>query len=365
MAFNMTTTTAASATPAPSAPKLMSADNLRGFVTALLVARGMLQDDAAVVADTLVWADLRGVSSHGVGWLARFFELIEEGPIALQARPQLRAQNHRQSKLRFVLDARQAAGAVAMMQAAQLAVEAADQHGVCVGAVRDATHTGAIGRYAEWAAERGCAAIILLAGPPLMAYHGTRTLSASTTPIAIAVPGPNGPLLLDMATSVVPYSRLRQARLLGQALPEGAALDVQGMMTTDPQQAQVPLPIGGAKGAGLALMVELLTSVLLDNDILSQYLDPQGDHHLRQNALFITLKVDAYRALSSYTAAVGLLEQILKQQAPAAGADAIRLPGERGAQLRSQRLQHGIPLPAAVWKQLSTLATQVGVALPD
>ena len=112
-------------------------------------------------------------------------------------------------------------------------------------------------------------------------------------------------------------------------------------------------------------MVELLTSVLLDNDILSQYLDPQGDHHLRQNALFITIKVDAYRALSSYTAAVGLLEQILKQQPLAAGADAIRLPGERGARLRSQRLQQGIPLPAAVWQQLAALATQVGVALPE
>ena len=89
----------------------------------MLVARGMLQDDAAVVADTLVWADLRGVSSHGVGWLARFFELIEEGPIALQARPQLLADKSADSKLRFVLDAKQAAGAVAMMQAAQLAVE--------------------------------------------------------------------------------------------------------------------------------------------------------------------------------------------------------------------------------------------------
>ena len=93
-------------------------------------------------------------------------------------------------------------GPVAVMQAAALAVERAKKIGVCFGLVRETTHTGAIGRYAQWIAQQDCAAILVMgAGPTLMAYHGTRVASLSTSPIAIAVPSGNGPIVLDMATS--------------------------------------------------------------------------------------------------------------------------------------------------------------------
>jgi ureidoglycolate dehydrogenase (NAD+) len=165
-------------------------------------------------------------------------ELLDEGAIDPHARPQL-AQDE---PAYFVLDAQRSCGAVAMMRAVGIAVERATASGVCIGGVRNTTHTGAIGRYASWAAEHGCAAIVLVAGPPLMAAHGARVDSLSTSPIAIAVPHAGSALLLDMATSVVPFSRLRQARINKETIPLGWAITADGEPTTDGTRAAVPLP---------------------------------------------------------------------------------------------------------------------------
>ncbi len=186
-------------------------DELGRYIREVLIANGARAKDAAVVAEGLVWANLRGGDGHGVSRLPRYLDIIAHGEIDTKAEPKL---SHDRSAT-FVLDCQHGFGPVAVMQAAALAVERAKQAGVCFGLVRETTHTGAIGRYAQWIAEQGCAAVLVGAGPTLMAYHGTRVASLSTSPIAIAVPSGAGPILLDMASSAIANGKILQARNTG------------------------------------------------------------------------------------------------------------------------------------------------------
>ncbi len=219
----------------------VSHEELGRYIRQVLVAVGAREKDAAVVADGLVWANLRGGDGHGVSRLPRYLHIIADGEISRDAVPKI---THDRGAT-FVLDCGHGFGPVAVMQAAAMAVERAKKLGVCFCLVRETTHTGAIGRYAQWIAEQNCAAIILGAGPTLMAYHGTRVASLSTSPIAIAVPSGNGPIVLDMATSAIANGKILQSRNTGQPLPEGTVLTEQGEATTDPNKAEILLPLGG------------------------------------------------------------------------------------------------------------------------
>lgn len=343
-------------------PRRVEHADLHRFVVAVMVARGMRPDDAEIFAAALVWADLRGITSHGVVWLDRYCGLVDRRELDAAAQPVLT----RDGAAHFVLDAKTALGSVAMMRAAALAVERAAAGAVCVGGVRDMGHSGAIGHYASWMAAQGCASIILVAGPPMMAYPGSRGAALSTSPIAIAVPRASGDtLLLDMATSVITFSRLRLAKTRGETLDTGWAVDAEGRPTTDAQRAETPVPIAGAKGAGLALMVEVLTSLLLDNPIVSEMLDPAGDHHHRQNALLVALRPAAFGDPARFVAAVERLAETIHALPRGTGGDAVRLPGERGAASERELRVTGIPIPPAVWADFERLARETGVGLPQ
>jgi len=149
--------------------------DLAQFIVAAFLAKGMGAEDAEVIADALVWANLRGHDGHGVVRLPRYIDLIASGEMGPTARPAFALD----TPMRFVLDGKRCAGPVAMKHASAVANERAKTGGLCIGLVRNTTHTGAIGRYAEWIAERGSIALIAVAGIPLMAYHGARVRSVS------------------------------------------------------------------------------------------------------------------------------------------------------------------------------------------
>ena len=229
----------------------VSHEELGRFIREVLMTTGAREKDAAIVAEGLVWANLRGGDGHGVSRLPRYLKIIEHGEIDRKAEPRL---SHDRAAT-FVLDCGHGFGPVAVMQAAALAVERAKKTGVCFGLVRETTHTGAIGRYAQWIAERDCAAIIIGAGPTLMAYHGARVASLSTSPIAIAVPSGNGPIVLDMATSAVANGKILQGRATGNPLPENTVLTAEGEPTTDPQQGRNPVAARRPEGVRARLDV--------------------------------------------------------------------------------------------------------------
>ena len=335
-------------------------EELSRFIRDALEGKGARPEDAAVVADGLVWANLRGVDGHGVSRLPRYLNIIKRGEIDPKAQPRL---IHDRAAT-FVLDCGHGFGPVAAMQAAALAVERAKTAGVCFGLLRETTHTGAIGRYAQWMAERGCAAVIMGAGPALMAYHGARVASLATSPIAIAVPSGRGPIVLDMATSSISNGKILQARATGEPLPENTVLTAAGEPTTDARQAEILLPLGGPKGSGLGLMFEMLASVLAAAPIQARALGPEKRTRHTNNTAMLAIDVASFRPLADFVSDADTLAAVIKALPRQAGFDEITLPGERSDRTEAKRRKSGIPIPPKLWAELEQIAKARGVKMP-
>lgn len=338
----------------------VSRGELLRFAVAAFSATGMNPSDAATVAEVLVWANERGIDSHGVMRIPIYLTEIKTGeykpkaqPVARQLLPGV-----------FQLDCNRAPGPLCMMRAAAHAIELADTCGVGVGVLSDPTHLGAMGHYAQWVAEHGYAALVIVAGLPFMAYHGAKVASIGTSPIAIGIPAPEpdaAPLLLDMATSITSSGRIRQAAAEGKTIPEGAAIDVAGKATIDPREAASLLSLGGAKGSGLSLMFECLTGILAGTPILAP--SPRNDRAPtpRQNAMIIVLNVKAFRPLADYGRDVQLLAKKIKGLPRRDGFDELLLPGERGNREAELRRGTGIPLPPWLWTEFAGLAQELHI----
>ncbi len=334
---------------------------LARFIVSAFATKGMAADDARTVADALVWANLRGGDSHGVVRLPRYIDLISTGEMDAAARPAL-VLDH---PARFVLDGYRCAGPVAMMQASATATERAKAGGLCIGLVRHTTHTGAIGRYAQSIAECGCIAVIAVAGVPLMAYHGARVRSVSTSPLAIGIPTGGRSLILDMATSVAALGRLVQARIRGEPIPQGWAIGEDGSPTTDPKSAAIPLPLGGPKGSGLSLMFELMAGVLSGAPVLAPALGPEHRSRHTQNAFILALDVAAFRDAADFAADADQLIAIVKDLPVRDGFDEILLPGERGSRMETIRRASGIPIASSTWEALQRLSKRLAIDPPQ
>jgi LDH2 family malate/lactate/ureidoglycolate dehydrogenase len=335
--------------------------DLQRFIADIFRARGLRPEDASCVAEVLVWANLRGIESHGISRVPRYLQFIDQGDLDPAATPQV----HRLGDALFHLDAAHSAGAVAMKLAVATALELVPRAGVCVGVVSHTTHAGAIGLYASRIAEQGHAAMVIAAGMPNMAYHGTRSASLSTSPIAIAVPGREyGPLVLDMATAVAAAGRINQMRLAGEKLPEGWALAKDGTPTTDPAAADIAMPLGGAKGSGLSFMFECLTGLVPAAPILARAIGATGPRHNAQNAMLIALDIAKFRPVEEFCRDVDALATLMKTQPRRPGVDEILLPGERGRRTAETRARTGVPISARVWQQLGEAAASLKVSLP-
>jgi ureidoglycolate dehydrogenase (NAD+) len=335
-----------------------SSGELLRFVIAVFSAAGMSASDAAIVAEMLVWANERGVDSHGVMRLPIYLQEIRSGKFNIRAQPVTRTL----LPATFAMDCNRAPGAVCMMRAAAHAIEVADQFGVAVGLVSNPHHLGAIGRYAQWVAERGYAVVIMLAGLPFMAYHGARGANIGTSPIAIGIPGPDpkdAPLLLDMATSVMAVGYVQLAAAAGKSIPEGVAIDARGKATTDAGQAAAMLPIGGAKGSGLSLMFECLTGILAGTPIIAAL---GGEQAVSQNATIIVFNIANFRPSTEYRRDIQQLKKAVKAFPRRDGFSEVLLPGERGDREAELRRRVGIPLPITLWTKLSHIARELGVA---
>ena len=337
----------------------LSPARLRSLAKEIFVRAGMADEHGALVADVLVWADLRGMGSHGVMRVPRYVELIRRGD--MNARPKMKLLGETAATAH--LDADRAAGPIAMTRAAELALDKARQAGIGFALVRSTTHTAALGYYTQHGARAGMAMIAVAASGPNMAYQGARAAGVSTAPLSIAVPGKEEPLALDMGSGVVSLGKLMQARRTGEALEPGLALDAEGAPTTDPRKASIPLPLGGAKGSGLALMIECLASLLSGNPILAEALEgtPAGRRHT-QNGAVIAIDVERFLPLGAFVGQVERLKKDLKALPSQAGSE-ILMPGERGSRNAAQR-RDDVPIAPKVMEELRALAQSLGLEVP-
>lgn len=346
-----------------TAPALVDHGRLRRFAAALLGAAGLDALQAEQVADVLVWADLRGTGSHGVSRLPLYLRWLASGEMRRDARAEVMLN----LPALAVIDGGRGPGAVGMAKAAEHAIGLARDAGAGVAILRNTTHTGALGYYTHAIATRGLVGLAVAASGPMMGYHGSARSAVSTSPISIAAPREGGmaPLVFDMATSVVSLGKLMQARKLGQPLPVGWALDADGQPTTDAEQAVTPAPLGGPKGSGLALMVEVLASILSGNPILAPALAayPDAQPHF-QNAFVLALDVARIDPDGRFFGNMEELVAQIKSLPVAPGASGVLLPGERGNAESRSRQAGGIALPPAVRDELVLAARGFGVELP-
>ena len=335
---------------------------LARFVTALFEAAGVASPLAWEWTASLIWANLRGVDSHGVLRVPRYIDLLKRRTI----NPAPRIKVKRRAGAITVLEADRAPGAIAMSRAMEEAIACARKTHVGWCAVRNITHAGAVGYFALQAAEAGMAGIVMTASGPLMAYHGARVSGVSTNPLAIAFPAGNRePYLIDMSTSTVAMGKLMSARDAGRDVPRGWGIDAQGLDTTNSAKVATLLPMAGAKGSGLSFMIECLCSLTVHNPIVASALEAGGTlDNPFLNGVAIAVDLAAFGDVDAIRAQADRLGDAIAALPTAAGVDRIFLPGERGDSVLRGRERSGIPIPRGTWSRLLRTAKTLHVPAP-
>jgi ureidoglycolate dehydrogenase (NAD+) len=332
-------------------------EELREYARGLLAAGGFAPSHAACTADVLVWANARGADSHGVLRIPRYIEMVEQGAINPVAEPAVTRHEGAVS----VLEAHQSPGASAMLMAMSEAITNAARFGFGWCAARNITHAGAVGYYALHAVRQGYLGVVMTASGPLMAYHGSRAVGVSSNPIAFAAPAPGDPVLLDMSTSTAALGKIMAAKDAGAPIPDTWGMDAQGRPTTDPAAVAMLTPLGGPKGSGLSLMIEILASVLAANPVIAPALN---GGKAGMNGLAMAIEIGAFGDPARFRDEVGCLVAAIRALPPAPDTIRVLIPGERGFGVAAERLRTGIPLAAGTLKRLAALGDRLGVAAP-
>lgn len=338
-------------------------DLLRGFLHAVFEACKVQADQAAIVADVLVHADLRGIYSHGsvriseyvnrlqhLGWdpQAEFAVLSETPPVA-------------------VVDGNNGIGPVTAYQAMELAIAKAEESGIGWVSTRGGGHFGAAEYYSLMAAKRDMIGLAMTNASVGMAPWGGTQPMLGNNPWSVAVPSQGEPpqVVLDMANSVVARGKIRLAAQNEQAIPPTWALDAEGRPTTDPTGALkgTLAPIGEYKGYGITLIVDLLTGVLSGAAYGPRVGSPR-DAGKKQDVgqSFMALRLDIFGAPEDYKQRVAEYVQELKSS-PASPGKEILLPGERAHRAAQRQLREGITLSAKTISVLDSVAQELGVPL--
>jgi ureidoglycolate dehydrogenase (NAD+) len=349
---------------------------LQEFAQEVFTKVGMPPGDAQTEAEVMVSANLRGVDSHGVQLLPWYVEAVEIGH--MKAKPDIRIEKETPATL--LIEADHAFGAVVTTFAMQKAMAKARETGIGWASIRRTNHQGAMGYYPLMAAEQGMAGIAWVCSNTGMAPWGAKFPGVGNSPIAISVPAKkHRPLILDMATSVAAAGKLFVAKDKGISIPDGWVLDKDGKPTTDPWQAAIMLPVGGPKGSGLSIMLECLTSVMVEFPKLEPVLqgkeppfgmgnmigNPDRIRRHIQNSTVIAIDIGQFTDVESYKEHIDSLIDGLKALPKADGFDEIFVPGEPEWRAYEQRLEQGISLPEKTAANLRSVAGRLGVSPPS
>ncbi len=322
-----------------------SADRLTSWVAGSLEDLGVPLPDAQVVAESLVEAELEGHSSHGLIRLPLLLRRLQQGMI--QPRPTMRLSGGAAA----LLDADNGLGPVAGVRAAAAAADRARQHGVGVVAVRRSNHLGSLSYYVRRMAGHGLVGLAFSNTPPALAPPGARRPLLGTNPIAAGFPAESGLVVIDLATSQVSRGRILEAVRRGEAILEGWALDGEGRPTTDARQAIEGslVPLGGAKGFALAVMVEALTGVLAGAGVGPAVAGTYEASDRPSDVGHCFWAVDADAIAPGFAGRMGRLAEEVR-------ASGGRMPGDRAAAERERRLREGIELPDTLEAEISEVA---------
>jgi LDH2 family malate/lactate/ureidoglycolate dehydrogenase len=344
---------------------LVAASDLERFIRQAFEALGLPGADAERLGVLITRADLYGADTHGVFRMPQYASRLRRG--AVNRQPNIRVI--KETVGTAVVDGDNGMGHLVVERATEIAIDKAERTGIGWVGVRESNHAGPGFLYARMPLARDMIGIYMAVGssnhmPP---WGGVESL-LGTNPIAVAVPGLEGPpFVLDMATSVSSFGRIRVKQQRGEPLPEGWLVDREGKPITDSKRADEGLlvPIGGPKGSGLALMIALLAGTLNTAAAGREVVDfNKSSEPTNTGHAFAALKIAAFDDVLAVKRRVDALLRDIAASEPVPGGDGVRVPGARGEALYRERVAGGIPLHPKLVDSLRTLASELKIAAP-
>ena len=324
-------------------------------VQVLVKASGMSIEDANIVSANLIFANLRGTDTHGVTRLGIYLDFLKNGNANVNHRIKIVSDN----KMTALVDADNALGQIGAQYGMNLAIERCREHGLSWINVANSGHIGALAYWSKMALTHDMIGICFANTATIMAAHGSREKTLGNTPIAIAAPSNDNsmPLILDMALSKVARGNLSVAAKEKQSIPLDWAIDNEGVPTTDPEAGLLGsvLPIGGYKGSGLALMLEVLAGVLSGSPIGKQkgsLVPPNFERPLGLSHTFMALKIENFIPVTQFKDRIEVLITEIKSSAISKNSSEVLVPNEKEFRIEKQRKKEGVPLSETLFKEL-------------
>lgn len=343
----------------------ISPDQLAAWSLDLLKAAGVRPSDAEEITRHLLFADLRGVSTHGTSRLKIYLDRMAAGLID----PKAEITTLRETPVSAWLDANNGFGHPTARYATEVAIEKAKATGMAMVGVKNSNHCGCMAYYTMRMAEAGLVGLAATNAPANMPPFGGREAFFGTNPFSMAAPAGDGQtFVFDMATSQVARGKIINAAREGKPIPEGWAIDKDGHPTTDSKAALegFVVPLGGAKGSALAFMVEMLSGVmtgaLIGPALPKMYesnQEPQQVGHY-----FMAFRPDLFLSMDEFTQRMAETMKGVRQVAPAPGFTKVFAPGDVELNNAARNQQDGIPIPPGIRREFGELAERYGVPYP-
>ncbi len=339
------------------------AQDLTAFLSSAFRALDVPEEDAVVVARLMTQADLLGYDTHGSFRLRQYVNRLRDG--GNKPRPNISVVSD--TAATAIVDGDNGLGHLAMNRAVELAIEKAGQTGIGWVGVRNGNHAGPASLYVNMVAEADMIGLMAAVGSANhVAPFGGLDLLLGTNPLAIAVPaGSSPPFVLDMATTAAAAGKIKVLAQRGEAMPEGWMVDRQGEPLTDPaRQAEgLLLPIGGAKGYGLAMAIGLMAGTLngaaFGSDVVNFTKETAAPTNTGQ--FVAAISVSAFGGVEAFKASTDRIFAEMRSSEPLPGHDPVRIPGQDRPDTLKQRQTEGIPLHPNLVKVLGEIAQELGI----
>ena len=344
---------------------IVQAKELTDFTSHLFEAYGVSEAVAATVADSLVFANLKGHDSHGVHRIVEYVDWLQKGHVD----PDGTAEVVSERGPILIVDGHFGFGQLIGRQATEMAITKTKEEGVCILTLRRSGHLGRIGEFMEMAAEAGLVCFSFTnthGGGIIVAPHGGRQRRLSANPIAGGAPLPRGSsVIMDLATCTVAGGKVAVACEKGTEIPLGSIVDAEGELTTDPEAfgADPPgalLPMAGHKGYALALFAEFFAGALSGSGC-----SKDGVERVANGWFAFFLDPQQFCEPGFYEEEVGNLASWVKSSKPMQGFQEVLLPGEPEERTLAERSRKGIEIPESTWKKITDIAVCKSVSLPE
>lgn len=343
--------------------KFYKKELLESMVSRIFIKSGLDQWQSNTISRHLVLANLRGVDSHGVSRVPIYVKRIESG----LTNKSLELTIERETSCTALVDAKNASGIPVATKGIQLAVEKAKEHGIGLVGIKNSNHCGMLADYTQYAASQDCIALATANAPANMAPWGGKERFFGTNPFSYGISaGEELDIIFDMATSVVARGKIINAYRNNQQIPIGWAISKDGKPTTDAGEALegLVLPVGGPKGYGIALLVEVLSGLFTGASFGPQIGDLYKDFDRYQNVgqFFFVTRADLFQPLQEYKERMDQMIREIRQVPIIDGVDQIYLPGEIEQKTKSEREVKGIPLSNEIFDDLMMVAEKYKVS---